>query len=259
MSAPFYRTEHFRDVAQECQHASSASPSVSSCRGNFGGREAPTDARPSQAYLSELCDFRSFAARRSRASTRLGHFLQLERLIEFAGLCGIAFWVGAAVALYLENSHFWTTEATAAGESNPQVVNRSRKEDRLPARMIDPRARSADPQGGFGVVEVGGPLSATITIRDASGRLVFELDPLRRTTVISKREVRGVPPSKDQGGPMAPKSRVVPVEGPGECDRPSSRLVGSSLRQLIEGCHSRVQSDIEWQASLITAWRRLTK
>jgi hypothetical protein len=240
MSAPFYRAERCRDLAQECQRGSSASPNVSSGRGNFGGREAPTDASLSQAYPSELCDFECFPARTSGASTRLGHFLQLERMIEFAGLCGIAFWVGAAAALYLENSHVWTTEASAAGENsenNQQVVNRLRKEDRLPARMIDPRTRSADLQGGFGVVEVEGPLNATITIRDANGRLVFELDPLRRTTVISKREGRGVPPSKDQGGPMAPKSRVVPVEG--ECDRRSS----AELLQLVEECQSGAQSD----------------
>jgi hypothetical protein len=251
MSAPFSRAERCRHLALECTHGSSPSPNVNSGRCNFGGREAPTDARLSQAYLSELCDFRPFPARRSGISTRLGRFLQLDRLIEFAALCGIAFWIGAAAALYLENSHFWTTEASAAGENsenNPQVVNRSRKEDRLPARMIDPRTRSADLQGGFGVVEVEGPLNATITIRDANGRLVFELDPLRRTTVISKREGRGVPPSKDQGGPMAPKSRVVPVEG--ECDRRSS----PELLQLVEECHSGAQSDAKRLASLTTAW-----
>jgi hypothetical protein len=133
-------------------------------------------------------------------------------------------------------------------------VNRSRKEDRLPARMIAPPARSADPQGGFGAVEVGGPLNATITIRDASGRLVFELDPVRRTTIISKREAPGVPSSKEQGGPKIPKSRIVPVEGPGEYGPPSRRLVGSELLQLVEERHSRVQSDGKRLASLITAW-----
>jgi hypothetical protein len=150
----------------------------------------------------------------------------LGGLIEFAGLCGIAFCLGAGAG-YLKNSHFWTTEAIAATEDRPQVVNQSRKSDRLPAMMIDPSTRSAGLQGGFGTLEVGGPPNATITIRDANGRLVFELDPLRRRTVISKREVRGVPPSKEQRGPMAPKSRVVPVGRQVECDPPSSRLVGS--------------------------------
>jgi hypothetical protein len=247
MSDPLY---HCRDLAQECQRWSSASSNVSSGGGDFGGRGAPTNAMLSQAYLSQLCDFRSFPARKSRAPTKVWHLLQLEHVIEFAGLCGIAFCVGAGAALYLENSHFWTTEATAASENKPQVVNRLRKDDRLPARITDSRTRSADTQDGFGMLEVGGSLNATITIRDPNGRLVFELDPLRRTTVISKREARGVPSSKEQGGQMAPKSRIVPVERPGDCDAPSSRSVGSELLRLVEECHSQVQSDAKRQASL---------
>jgi len=78
---------------------------------------------------------------------------------------------------------------------------------------------------------------------------MFELDPLRRTTVISKREARGVPSSKDRGGPSAPKSRVVPVGGPSECDPPSSRLVSSGLLQRADSCHSPVQSDAKRHAS----------
>jgi hypothetical protein len=179
-------------------------------------------------------EYRRWSPASSNVS-RLG-LRTLTLLIEFAGLCGIAICLGAGVGLYLKNSHFWTTEAIAATEDKPQVVNRSYKDDRL-AMLVDPSPRSAGPQDGFGMLEVGGPLNATITIRDANGRLVFELDPLRRTTVISKREGRGVPPSKDQGGPMAPKSRVVPVEG--ECDRRSS----AELLQLVEECQSGAQSD----------------
>jgi hypothetical protein len=171
---------------------------------------------------------------------------------EFAGLCGIAFCIGAGAALYLKNSHFWTTEAIAAIEDKPQVVNRLRKDDRLRTTVIDPTIRSADRHDGFGMLEVEGPLNATITIRDASGRLVFELDPLNRSTVISKRGAGGALPSKDQGGQTAPKSRVVPVNGPDKCDRPRSCLVASGLLQLVEEFHSRVQSDAKRQASLGT-------
>ena len=120
----------------------------------------------------------------------------LTGLIEFAGLCGIAFCVGACAGLYLKNSHFWTTEAIAAAEDKLQVVDRSHKDDRLPATIVDPSPRSAGLRDGFGMLEAGAPLNATITIRDANGRLVFELDPLRRTTVIAKREARRVPSSK---------------------------------------------------------------
>jgi len=181
----------------------------------------------------------------------IGHFLRGGIMsTEFAGLCGIACCIGASATLYLENSHFWTTEAIAAIEDKPQVVNRLRKDDRLRLTMIDPSPRSTDPQDGFGMLEVGGPLDVTITIKDANGRLVFELEPLSRTTVISKRGARGVPPSKEQGGQTAPKSRVVPVDGLGECDRPRSRLVASGLLQLVEESHSRVQSDTRRQASL---------
>jgi hypothetical protein len=144
----------------------------------------------------------------------------LAELIEFAGLCGIAFCLGAGAG-YLKNSHFWTTEAIAAAEDRPQVVNRAPKGDRLPATSIDPSTRSTGLQEGFGALEVSGPPNATITIRDADGWPVFELDPLRRTTVISKREVRRVP-SKEQSGPIAPKSRIVPLGRQVECDPPSS-------------------------------------
>jgi hypothetical protein len=186
-----------------------------------------------------------------RASPNVGDFglPSLAGLIEFAGLCGIAFCAGAGAG-YLKNSHFWTTEAIAATEDKPQVVNGSRKGHRLAAMMVDPSTRSVGLQEGFGTLEVAGPVNATITIRDANGRLVFELDPLRRTTVISKREARGVPSSKEPGGQIAPKSPVVPVGGPGECDAPGSRFVGSGLLQLVEECRSRLQSDSRRQASL---------
>jgi hypothetical protein len=87
--------------------------------------------------------------------------------IKFAGLCGIGLCLGAGAALYLEISHFWdleishfwATDAIAASEDKPQVVNRLHKDDRLlPARTIDPRARSADVQNGFGCWRLGVPL-----------------------------------------------------------------------------------------------------
>ncbi len=146
----------------------------------------------------------------------------LTGLVEFAGLLAIAVCLGAGAALYLKNSRFWTTEAIAAIEDKPQVVNRSHKDDRL-AMIVDPSPRSAGPQDGFGMLEVGGPLIAIITIRDANGRLVFELDPLRRTTVIAKREGRRVPSSKEPDPQMAPKSRVVPMRRPSDCGPPTCR------------------------------------
>jgi len=161
----------------------------------------------------------------SSASSNVGSLgvPTLTGLIEFAGLCGIAFCLGAGAGLYVKNSHFWTIEAIAATEDRPQVVNRSHKDNRLPAMVLDPSPRSTGPQDSFGMLEVGGPLSATITIRDANGRLVFELDPLRRTTVIAKRDARRVPSSKEPGRYIAPKSRVVPVGRPSDCDLPSCR------------------------------------
>jgi hypothetical protein len=154
----------------------------------------------------------------------------LTGLVEFAGLFAIAVCLGAGAALYVENSRFWTTEAIAAIEDKPQAVNRSNKDDRL-AMIVDPSLRSAGPQDGFGMLEVEGPLSATITIRDANGRLVFELDPLRRTTVIAKREARRVPSSKEPGLYMAPKSKVVPTGRPRDCDPPSCRA--ASVTPLV--------------------------
>src|SRR5262249_19823948 len=104
----------------------------------------------------------------------------LTGLIDFAGLCGIAFCVGAGAALGLKDSHSGEMKAIARTEAKPQVVNQSRKDDRLQATVVD-APRSANPQDGFGTWEVGGALIAVITVRDANGRLVFELDPLRRT------------------------------------------------------------------------------
>jgi hypothetical protein len=157
----------------------------------------------------------------SPALGRLG-FPTLTGLVEFAGLCGIAVCLGAGGWLYLKNSHFWTTDAIAATEDKSQVVNRSHKDDRL-SMIADPSPRSAGPQDGFGMLEVGGPVNATITIRDAKGRLVFELDPVRRTTVIAKREGRRVPSLKEPGQYMAPKSRALPVARPGNCDPANCR------------------------------------
>jgi hypothetical protein len=148
----------------------------------------------------------------------------LAGLIDFAGLCGVAFCVGAGAELYLKTPHFWTTEAIAAAEDQPQVVNRSHRGDRLPAMNMDPLTRSAGPQEIFGTLEVEGPLNATITMKDANGRLVFELDPLRRTTVIAKHEARGAPSSIEPGGHIAPKSRVMPLGRPSDCDLPSCRV-----------------------------------
>jgi hypothetical protein len=155
----------------------------------------------------------------------------LTGFVEFAGLFAIAICLGAGTAVYMKNSRFWTTEAIAAIRDKPQVVNRSLKDDRL-AMIVDLSPRSGGPQEGFGMLEVGGPLNATITIRDANGRLVFELDPLRRTTVIAKREARQVPPSKEPGPHMAPKSRVVPRGKPSDCDPPSCRAAG--VTPLVE-------------------------
>jgi hypothetical protein len=158
----------------------------------------------------------------------------LTGLVEFAGLFGIAVCLGAGAALYMKNLRFWTTEAIAAIEDEPQVVNRSHKDDRL-AMIVDPSPRSAGAQDGFGMLEVGGPLNAT-TIRDPNGRLVFELDPLRRTTVIAKREAHQVPSSKEPGRHIAPKSRVVPIGRPGDRDPPSCRA--ASVTPLAESLAS---------------------
>jgi hypothetical protein len=152
-------------------------------------------------------------------------------LVELAGLFAIAVCLAGGVALYVKNSRFWTTEAIAAIEDKPQVVNRLHKDDRL-AMIVDLSPGSAGPQDGFGMLEVGGALNATIRIRDANGRLVFELDPLRRTTVIAKREARQVPSSKEPGPHMAPKSRFVPMGRPSDCDPPSCRAV--SVTPLAE-------------------------
>jgi hypothetical protein len=106
-------------------------------------------------------------------------------LIEY--LCGSVFCVATGAMIYAENSHFFITEAIAieASENVSQVANRSHKGDRLSRSMIDRYSRSANQQCGFDMPEVGDPRSS-ITIKDTNGQLLFELDPQRRTTVISK-------------------------------------------------------------------------
>jgi hypothetical protein len=175
---------------------------------------------------------RDLAQAYQRWSLALGRWSlpTLTGLIGFSGLCGIAVCAGAGGGLYLKNSHFWTTDAIAATEGKPQVVNRSHKDDRL-ALIADPSSRSAGPQDGFGMLEVGSPVNATITIKDANGRLVFELDPLRRRTVIAKREGRRAPSLKEPGQYMAPKSRALPAARPSNCD-PSSCRTASVTPQL---------------------------
>jgi hypothetical protein len=110
-------------------------------------------------------------------------------LIALAGPFGLAF-CAACASLYVHNAHFLATEPIAieASENALPVVNRSHKGDRLPVSVTDSRTHPADPQDGFGAPVLGDPPNARITIRDGNGRLLFELDPLRRTTVISKTQ-----------------------------------------------------------------------
>jgi hypothetical protein len=244
MSDP-HRAERYHDLAQGRRRWSSV-PSNGG-RGSFDGPGAATNAALSQTYLPQVSEC---PVPRKRGGIELRRLLRQERLIKFSSLCGIAFSVGAGAALYLENSRFLTAEAMAAGENRPQVVNRSQKGDRLSASTIDSSPRSAEPQDGFGTLEVGGTPNATITIRDPKGRLMFELDPLRRTTVISKRDARGAPSLKEQSGQKAPKSGVAPVEWPAECDPPRWRLAGSPLSQSVEDHHPRAQGEAKRQESL---------
>jgi hypothetical protein len=128
---------------------------------------------------------------RSKTTNGSGNFSIRDRVRrdEFAGLCGLAFCIATSAEL-LENSHFFTTEAiTTEASEKHRRVNRSHKGDRLPVGTIDSWTGSAHQQGSIGTPEVGDPPSARITIRDADGRPSFELDPLRRTTVISKTRV----------------------------------------------------------------------
>ena len=110
-------------------------------------------------------------------------------LFAWAGLFGFAF-CAACASLYLGNSHFLATEPITieASKNALPVVKRSHKGDRLPVSVTDSRTDPADSQDGFGAPVLGDAPNARITIRDGTGRLLFERDPLRRTTVISKTQ-----------------------------------------------------------------------
>jgi hypothetical protein len=120
-----------------------------------------------------------------------GNFLARGQagLIALLGLFGLTF-CAACASFYLGNSHFFATEPIAieASENALLVVKRSHKGDRLPMGMADSRTHPGDPQNGFATPMLMDPPNARITIRDGSGRLLFELDPLRRTTVVSKTQ-----------------------------------------------------------------------
>jgi hypothetical protein len=151
MSDLLYGAESRRGLAKKYQRSPSARPNINS-RGDFDprGRVGP---------------------------------------IELVGLFGLAF-CAACASIYLENSHFFATEPIAieASENGSLVVKRSHKGDRLPLSMTNSRTRPADPQDGLGMPVLGDPPNARVTIKDGNGRLLFELDPLRRTTVISKTQ-----------------------------------------------------------------------
>ena len=151
MSDLLYGAESSRGLAKKYQRSPSARPNINS-RGNF------------------------------RARGQVG-------LIALAGLFGLAF-CAACASLFSGNSRFFATEPIAieASENGLPVVKRSHKGDRLPVSVADSRTHPADPQEGFGAPVLGDPPNARITIRDGNGRLLFELDPLRRTTVISKTQ-----------------------------------------------------------------------
>jgi hypothetical protein len=151
MSVQLYGAESHRGLAKKYQRSPSARLNINS-RGNFGARG------------------------------QVG-------LIELVSLFGLVF-CAACTLPYLGNSHFFTTEPIAieASENALPVVKRSHKGDRLPVSIADSRTRPADPQDGFVTPVVGDPPNGRITIRDGTGRLLFERDPLRRTTVISKTQ-----------------------------------------------------------------------
>jgi hypothetical protein len=151
MSDLLYGAESSRRLAKKYLRSPSARPNINS-RGNFRPRGQ-------------------------------GGLIALLRLFGLT-LCA------ACASLYLGNSHFFATEPIAieASENALLVVKRSHKGDRLPMGMADSRTRAGDPQEGFATPVLGDPPNARITIRDGSGRLLFELDPLRRTTVISKTQ-----------------------------------------------------------------------
>jgi hypothetical protein len=232
------------------RRAFSARSNMSGIAGNSHGWRAPTGATSSRSNWSGFSGFRPFRTRPSNSPRSSGQLRSLPRLTEFAGLCGIAFCIGAGAALLAESPPFWTTNGIATRESQPQLVDRAGKGDRLNVRMKDPSTRAADTQGGFGGLDVAGPLNAVITIRDADGRLVFKLDPQRRTTVIFERGARDGPSPAEQDEPAGPKSRVVPADRPSECDPPGSRLAGSGVLRLVVECYSRIPSRSKWQASL---------
>ena len=151
MSDLLYGAESCRGLAKQYHRSTPARPNINS-RANFGARE--------QVSLIEL----------------LGLFW-----LAFCAACG---------ALYLENSLFFPTRPIAieTSENALLVVNRSHKGDRLPVTMADLLTRPPDPQDSLGPPAVGDPPDARIAIRDGTGRLLFELDPLRGTTVISKTQ-----------------------------------------------------------------------
>jgi hypothetical protein len=151
MSDLLYGAESGRGLAKEYQRSPSARPNTNS-RGNF------------------------------RAGSQVG-------LIALVGLFGLAF-CAACASLFLGNSRFFATEPIAieASEKAMLVVKRSHKADRLPMGVADSWTHPGDTQDGFATPVPGDPPNGRRTIRDGTGRLLFELDPLRRTTVISKTQ-----------------------------------------------------------------------
>jgi hypothetical protein len=118
-----------------------------------------------------------------------------------AGLCGIPLCAWAAVF-----PDGWTPQSV-----HPSTIERAAKGNRTLAPFH---------VGGPGVsVEIADQPNSAITVRDQGGRMIYRIDPAKRTTTIAKRT------NQDRATPTSPNGA-------------SKQINPVNLLPLPEGCES---------------------
>lgn len=149
----------------------------------------------------------------------------------FGGLAAIAAWALVAPASNSPPQSFAGETATS--------VNRAAKSD----RVIPPRLRGGD-ENTVSTVEVIGIRDAAIIYRDREGRVLFQTDPLKNVTVISRGFVLPQLTVRE-----TPRSPAAPVEAPRQthqtrpvipvgCEPVASPIAQPTLAHLTGRCLS---------------------
>jgi hypothetical protein len=170
--------------------------------------------------------------------------------------------IAAIATVYLGSPQgAWSLGANAPAAASPAhlahaAVDRSRKSDRLPA--LSPRRPSAP----LASMELIGPRNTAIVLRDSTGGLLLQIDPVSARTTVAKGilvpeiTIRDSVPMPMMGGNGGSVGSTAPARG--QAPSPGSLGTASEPRRLPVGCEPPVSrlvaSSIARRASRCLSW-----